>query len=153
MLICSYEKKKYSKANRAREKLTFLSFSVDEKVRQSALEKCEEQLISLSTEELIAKEAYYHSSCYSTYNFILYHRDRGNATNTQSISDIAYPAIKIHLTNLYKNPDVVEFTKYTKEAKAKLSSAEYDPKEIDSAKRNIKKSYRKSLRTFSFCEY
>ena len=50
---------KYSKANRTRKKLTLCqTFSVGDKVRQSALEKHNVQLISFSTEELIAKEAH-----------------------------------------------------------------------------------------------
>ena len=112
--------------------------SANEKVRQSALEKRDAQLTSLSTEELIVKEAYYHSSCYSNYTITLYHHNRGNAINTQSIPDIAFAAIKIHLTDLHKNPDVIEFTKFTKKVEAKLSFEKYDPKQIDSAKQNSK---------------
>ena len=90
---------KYSKANRTRDKLNLCqTFSAYDKVRQSALGKRDAQLISLSTEELIAKEEYYHNSCYSSYTIFLYHHDRGNATNTQSISDIAFAAIRNHLT-------------------------------------------------------
>ena len=67
---------KYSKENRTREKLTLCqTISVDDKVRRSALENHDIQHISLSTKELIAKEAYYHSSCYSTYTIILYYHD------------------------------------------------------------------------------
>ena len=44
------------------------------------------------------------------------------------------------MTNLYKNPDVVEFIKFAKEVEAKLSSEEYDPKEIDSAKQNLRRT-------------
>ena len=114
------------------------------------MEKSDAQLTSLSTEELVAKEAYYHSSCYSTYTVILYHHDRGNATNTQSISNIVFAAIKTQLTNLYKNPDVVEFTKFTKEVEAKLSSEEYDPKEIDSAKQNLRRTIENHSEHFHF---
>ena len=67
---------KYSKGNRTSKKLTLCqTLSVDDKVRRSALENRNMQLISLSTKELIAKEAYYHSSCYSTYTIILYYHD------------------------------------------------------------------------------
>ena len=66
----------YSKGNRTSKKLTLCqTLSVDDKVRRSALENRNMQLISLSTKELIAKEAYYHSSCYSTYTIILYYHD------------------------------------------------------------------------------
>ena len=104
----------------------------------------------LSTEELIAKEAYYHSSCYSTYTIILYHYDRGNAKNSQSIPEIAFAAMKTHLTNLYKNTNVVEFTRFTKEVEAKLSTEEYDPKEIDSEKRNLRRTIENHAEHFHF---
>ena len=54
------------------------------------------------------------------------------------------------MTNLYKNPDVVEFIKFAKEVEAKLSSEEYDPKEIDSAKQNLRRTRENDSEHFHF---
>ena len=54
------------------------------------------------------------------------------------------------MTNLYKNPDVVEFIKFAKEVEAKLSSEEYDPKEIDSAKQNLRRTRENHSEHFHF---
>ena len=58
--------------------------------------------------------------------------------------------MKTHLTNLYKNANVVEFTRFTKEVEAKLSTEEYDPKEIDSEKRNLRRTIENQAEHFHF---
>ena len=51
---------------------------------------------------------------------------------------------------MYKNPDVVEFIKFAKEVEAKLLSEEYDPKKIDSAKRNLRRTMENRSEHFHF---
>ena len=97
---------KYTGASKTREKLTL---SADDEVRRVALYKCDQQLIFLPTEELVAKEAYYHRSCYSGNTIALYHHDRHNTKNESSITDIAFSAIERSLANVYEKPEVVEF--------------------------------------------
>ena len=58
--------------------------------------------------------------------------------------------MKTHLTNLYKNTNVVKFTRSTKEVEARLSTEEYDPKEIDSEKRNLRRTIENHAEHFHF---
>ena len=59
---------KYKKGTNTREKLLCCSeFRTDEKIRSAATRKFDSKILSIASDELIAKEARYHTSCYRDY--------------------------------------------------------------------------------------
>ena len=59
---------KYKKGTNTRETLLCCSeFRADEKIRSAATRKFESKILSIASDELIAKEARYHTSCYRDY--------------------------------------------------------------------------------------
>ena len=59
---------KYKKGSKTREKMICCSeLRVDERIRQIATVKHDTKILSITSEELVAKEANYHSSCYKDY--------------------------------------------------------------------------------------
>ena len=59
---------KYKKGTNTREKLLCCpEFRADEKIRSAATRKFDSKILSIASEELITKEARYHTSCYSDY--------------------------------------------------------------------------------------
>ena len=65
-LFCKREK--YQKGSRTREKLTTcMQFRADKKIPEIAEQRNDDELLAITSDELIAKEAHYHASCYRTY--------------------------------------------------------------------------------------
>ena len=122
---------------KTREKLVSCeTFAADEKIRKVAFEKNDERISAIASDELIAKEASYHKSCYSAYTILLYHVDRTDSQK-ETVSDVAFNLIKDQLLSLYDNPDVIELTYFTKQIDQYLLGKGYDAKEIDSAKKKL----------------
>jgi len=90
-IFCS--KVKYQKHSNTREKLTLASqLRVDQTLRESAVRKGDERMVALTSRDIVAAEAHYHTSCYrnytrdneneeekETHEFILYHKVEGEA--------------------------------------------------------------------------
>lgn len=94
-IFCS--KVKYKKHSNTRETLTLASqLRVDQTLRESAVRKGDGRMIALTSRDIVAAEAHYHTSCYRNYTrnkedsneneeekvadeFILYHKVEGEA--------------------------------------------------------------------------
>ena len=58
----------YKKGSRTREKMICCAeLRVDERIRQTAAVKHDSKVLSITLDELVSKEAKYHSSCYKDY--------------------------------------------------------------------------------------
>ena len=70
-------------------------------------QETDKRMIGASSDELVAKEVYYHKNCYQSFT-----RDFLNNRNTEEKSvdeSSAFEKVTIYLSNLVENPDIVEF--------------------------------------------
>ena len=95
-------KDKYLSGKRTRERLVSCqTFQADEKIRNIAKEKNDQRILAIAADELIAREASYHKSCYNSHTAVLYKED---IVQKETVSDIAFNIIKENLSELYKIP-------------------------------------------------
>ena len=97
-------KDKYVKETRTWERLSdCTTICADERVRKVALEQNETAVIAIASDELIAKEAYYHVTCYRSYT-------RPNYTPVpEKRHDIDLNIVWKFLSDLYDKPVAVPF--------------------------------------------
>ena len=99
-------KDKYLKGTRTREKLSDCSMiTADDKVCAVALERNDTAVIAITSNELIAKEARYHATCYRSYTKPVY----TPKPQTHSYDDLKYKEVWKFLSDLYDNPEVFPF--------------------------------------------
>ena len=95
---------KYIKGTRTREKLSnCLQIRADEKIRKLACERNDTTVMAIASDELVAKEACYHASCYRAYTKPLYTKQQ------QSQIDPEYAEVWKFLSDLFDKPEVVSF--------------------------------------------
>ena len=125
---------KYKKGTNTREKLLCCSeFLADEKIRSAANRKFDFKILSIASDELIAKEARYHTSCYRDYTRpekdkptendnikldilkdIIY-----NLLNSTNEKFVLYKTVKDRYINLLNNYDI-DTTNCTKNLKRSI---------------------------------
>ena len=95
-VFCNKETK-YLKGSKTREKLSqCMEFRADEKVRNSAKKRNGKKITAICSDELIAKEAVYHKTCYRNYTKVLYEKQfcDESGSGESSISEIALNSVK-----------------------------------------------------------
>ena len=102
------KKDKYVKGSRTRETLTCCSqLRADNGIRKLAIERNDSEIIAVTSDELIAKEALYHFTCYRDY------RRSANESQNQCIDqpdDRMSSEVTKYLNNLRENPKYVELS-------------------------------------------
>ena len=102
----------FIRVTRTREKLILCTdLRSDQKLQMASQQKTEEKMIAACLDELVAKEAYYHRTCYQDFTRgFLSNRN----TEEQSVDESsAFKKVTIYLSNFFENPDIVELSKYT----------------------------------------
>ena len=103
-------KDKYVKNSRNREKLSScLQFRADESIRKLATKRNDSNIIAVATNDMIAKEACYHFTCYRDYTRPYIHTSTPNQ-DTNVTDDGTSDVIKFLIT-LHELPDIVDFRK------------------------------------------
>ena len=82
-----------------------------DRIRQASKTWEDSNTMALSADDLIAKEAFYHASCYKYYTEVTHAFEKwyGEFDKTVDESDEAFEAVKKKLQELYDDPDIVEF--------------------------------------------
>ena len=97
-------KDKYVKGNRTGERLSdCTTICADERVRKVAFEQNDTALIAIASDELIAKEAHYHATCYRSYTRLNY------TPVPEKRHDSDLNNVWKFLSNVYDNPVAVPF--------------------------------------------
>ena len=104
-IVCN--KDKYVKGARTRERLSeCTTICVDERICKVALERNSAAVIAIASDELIAKEAHYHATCYESYT-------RPNYTPVpEKRHDIDLNYVWKFLSDLYDNPAALLFKRH-----------------------------------------
>ena len=108
------KKQKYLKNSKTRETLLSCTmFSADEKIKEASKIRSDAEIIVLSADDLIAKEAHYHATCYRLYTLVIYTQ---NAVHEEGVEEEyhddeeeAFETVKQKLCQLYGAPDIIEF--------------------------------------------
>ena len=103
-IFCNADK--YLKGSRTREKLSScMQIRADNSIRKVATDRNDTAVMAIASDELVAKEARYHATCYRSYTKPSY------TTQLQSNSEIDAKYIKVwkFLSDLFDNPEVVPF--------------------------------------------
>ena len=100
--------------------------------------KTDESMIAACSDELVAKEQYYHRTCFRSFT-----RDFLSNRNTeeQSVNESsAFEKMTVYVSNLVENPDIVELLKLTHILKSHLRGEGVEcEKVIKSARKNLKR--------------
>ena len=113
------EADKYLEGCRTREKLSnCIQIRADEKIRKVVTERNDTTVMTIISDELVAKEACYHASCYRMYTKSVY------TTKLQSEIDPEYMGVWKFLSDLFDRPEVVTSTNisYTTNEKSKTNN-------------------------------
>ena len=127
---------KYQTNSKTREKLSCcIQLRADEKIRKIATQKNDHELLAIASDELIAKEAHYHASCYRLYTKIEPVRQKLPVlTETETEFSKAWNL----LICLFENPRVEEFRKIQ------------DVYESDAGRKNLKRKIEGKTDMFRF---
>ena len=104
------KKQKYLKNSKSREKLlTCRQFCADQTVRKASQMRNDADIMRVTSDELIAKEAYYHGTCYRAYTVIV---SKSSGTDPYenveyNVIDQSFETVKCYLLDLYQSPDVI----------------------------------------------
>ena len=136
------------KKSRTRENLvSCCELRADEKIRIAAQLKNDERINTISTDELVAKEASYHKSCYRDYT-----RDYQEKSSKAAESEKEeYVAVKKELFELRDHPVLMEYSKLTDIAETVMKkNRETDDSVILHFKKNLRRKIELSLSGFYF---
>ena len=101
-------KNKYLKKSRNREKLTnCLQRRADETIRELATKRNDTKIIAVTSNDLVAKEACYHFTCYREYTRPI----KPTSTHNHDVTDDGTSEVIKFLVGLHEKPDIVEFRK------------------------------------------
>ena len=104
------------------------------------------RLRALSGEDLIAKEAYYHKTCYKEYTRILIKTE-----NTEgSYIDKTFEEVKEYCYSIRKHPEVVELTYLTNILEMALLKENNNTDQVKFAKKNIRRRIERNLPWMNF---
>jgi len=132
---------KYLAKQNSREKLlSCCQLRADEKVRKAAMEKNDSNVLAITSDDIIAKEASYHASCYKTYTRICY-KSKSNQRNDDdsAVEDPASDRVRQFLDDLVNSPDVIKFTDVVAVYEDELQKNGVDQSYITSLKNNLKR--------------
>ena len=106
--MCIFCKKsKYLKNSNTRETLSeCVQLRADETIRKLATERKDQDILAIACDELVAKEALYHLSCYKLYTKP--EKEKAQVDTEPDRDDGISEVIKT-LNILRENPDVIEF--------------------------------------------
>lgn len=127
------------KNSRSREKLSScMQICADDKIRKLATLRNDPTILTVTADELIAKEACYHRTCYKDYTRPDY--AKRNKESKVNIDDEFSEVFKF-LSKLHENPEVVEF----KKLQSMVSSVD--------DKKNLKRKIESKTNEFNFIHY
>ena len=137
--VCIFcdKQSKYLKGKHTRDPLRCCSqFRVDSRIRTIARERHDSKILSLASDELIAKEARYHTSCYKEYT-----RPRKKLTGCETVkTDLLKSVIQEVISSAEGNFVLLEDLK-----SRYLSALKENDIEVDQTLKNIKRSIERNI--------
>ena len=123
IVLCFYQRNVYKDKyfKRIKEKLVeCLEFRAVQSIRTAATKINDFQMLGLITDDLIAKEAHYHSSCYKLYTKV--NQDNVNSVTTDQNEKVVYKSVELiafkevvkECYQLLENPTVLPYNKLFK---------------------------------------
>ena len=124
----------------------------DRTLKMSTLKKTDGKMIIACSDELVAKEAYYHRTCYQSFT-------RHPLSNKNSESEhcsgksSSFEKVANFLSHLIKNPLVVELAKLASILETQLLEEEVESETvIKSAKKNLKRKIETEFTEINFVQ-
>ena len=150
-LICS--KPKYIRNTRTHEKLVLCTdLRADRTLKMAALKKTDGKMMIACSHELVAKEVYYHRTCYQSFTreFL---SNKNSESEHCSDKSTAFEKVANFLSHLIKNPCLVELTKLTSILKTQLLEEEVEFETvIKPTKKNLKRKIETEFREINFVQ-
>ena len=139
--------KRVRKTDTKEKLLSCAELRADDSIRKANLLRGDQRIAAITTDDLIAKEAKYHKTCYRDYTRANYKVAKDNQTNI----DEPFEAVKGILFDSYDSLDVIEYAVLTKALEDNLKGLEgADNKYINSAKKNLRRKIENLLNGFNF---
>lgn len=149
------KKDKFMKSSKTREKLRLCQeFRADETMRKAAVLREDADMLAICSDELIAKEAMYHHTCYKNYvkvaqiqviKHLPMEKDADEPENR------AYGAVLQRMYLLLDYPEILEFMALTEILETKFIEVGLNDRQvITSAKKNLKRKLQTMLDGFTY---
>jgi len=102
-------KKKYIKKSNTLEQLRCCSqLRVNSSIEEAAKVKNDTNILSIIVDDLVAKEAWYHHSCYRAYTRVNF-RNQKKELNNEVTADYEFDNVQLELSKLADKPKVLDF--------------------------------------------
>ena len=119
-------------------------------MRECAILKDNQEILSITTDELVAKEAVYHATCYRRYTICIYNCKRETKQSKRTFQ-IAFDIVEDFLLNLYDHPNVVEFKTVTTLVNDGMKNEGFTDNDMAYVKRHLKEKIESyQLKHFKF---
>ena len=142
---------KYINKEKTREKLVESIYELaDDTVKAAALQRCDQRMLSVTSNELHASEAMYHMSCYKNYTWILNKQIREKASDECSSYSLALNNVKNYVVKLLETPRAIEFKEVLAQLHLEMENFGTDETSIKTAKHNLKRTLVRSIEGLCF---
>ena len=151
--VCRFCEKvsEYISKGKTREKLVeSIDERADDTVKAAALQRCDQRMLSITSNGLHASEAMYHMSCYKNYTRILNKQTSEEASDECSSYDLALNNIKNYVVKLLEIPRAIEFKEVLAQLQLEMENFGIDETSIKTAKHSLKRTLERSIEGLCF---
>ena len=128
--------------------------SIDERandtVKAAALQRCDQRMLSITSNELHASKAMCHMSCYKNYTQILNQQTSEEASDECSSYYLALNNVKNYVVKLLETPRAIKFKEVLAQLQLEMENFRADETSIKTAKHNLKRTLERSIEGLCF---
>ena len=152
-LNCTFcQQTKRVKGTETKEKLNLcVELRADKLIKEASLLHNDPRIAALCTDDLIAKEAAYHKSCYRDFTRIVTANIPGTIEEeNEEELDNSFDAVKDFIRDITENPDIVEYNLVTDIFENGLRKSNMTEDYIKIAKKNLRRNIERNIPNVNF---
>ena len=126
--------------------LICVEFRADKLIKEACLLQNNPRIAALCTDDLIAKEAAYHKSCYRDFTRIVTANKSGTIVEeNEDELDISFDAVQDFIKVMIENPDIVDYKLVTYIFEDELHKSNMTNEYIKNAKKNLRRKTERNI--------
>ena len=140
------------KGTETKEKLNLcVELRADKLIKEASLLQNDPRIVALCTDDLIAKEAAYHKSCYRDFTRIVTaKKSEAIEQENEEELDISFDAVEDFIKDLIENPDIAEYKLLTDIFEEELRKSNMTDEYIKNAKKNLRRKIERNIPNVNF---
>ena len=141
------QKTKRVRGTETKEKLNLcVEFRADKLIKEACLLQNNPRIAALCNDDLIAKEAAYHKSCYQDFTRIVTANKSGTIEEeNEDELDISFDAVQDFIKVMIENPDIVDYKLVTDIFEDELQKSNMTDEYIKNAKKNLRRKIERNI--------